>query len=162
VQRPGVVVRSDAHAFVQHHRTGIQAGIHLHDGNAGFRVAGEEGALDRRGAAPARQERRVDIECAVWRDVQERLGQEQAVRGDHQRVRACGAHALDLVLASQAGRLTYRNAVVEREAFHGARDRTQPAACGTVGLRQDQRDFMTCAREARQSPLGELGRAGED
>jgi hypothetical protein len=104
----------------------------------------------------------VDVQRAVWRHVQERLREEQAVSGDHQRVRACGAQALDLAIGLQAGRLTDGDAVVEREALHGARERAQAAACGTVRLRQDQRDFMTCAREARQSPLSELGRTGED
>jgi hypothetical protein len=33
---------------------------------------------------------------------------------------------------------------------------------GPVGLRQHRRDLVTGRRKARQSPLSELGRTGED
>ena len=54
------------------HRAGIEARIHLHDRDAGFAVSGEERALDRRRAAPARQQRGVDVERAVRRGVEQR------------------------------------------------------------------------------------------
>ena len=49
--------RAIATRLGQQHVAGVEAGVHLHDGDAGARVAGLDRALDRRGAAPARQQR---------------------------------------------------------------------------------------------------------
>jgi len=68
--------------------TGIQAAVHLHDGYAGERVAGKDGALNWRRAAPARQERGVDIDRAQPGHGEHRLGQDQSVGCDHQGIRA--------------------------------------------------------------------------
>ena len=42
-------------------------GVHLHDRDAGLGVAGLDGALDRRGSAPARQQARVDVQATARR-----------------------------------------------------------------------------------------------
>ena len=76
------------------HRPGIEPGLHLHDGDAGFGIAGQDRALDRRRAAPARQQRGVDVDAAEARHVEHRLRQDQAVGGDHHDVGADRAHAL--------------------------------------------------------------------
>jgi len=86
-ERPGELARGDFGAdgvfTPQQHGTGIEPGLHLHDAHAGHGIAGQDGALDGRRAAPARQERRVDVEAAVARHVEHRLGQQQAVGSDH-------------------------------------------------------------------------------
>ena len=46
-------------------------------------VAGHDGALDRRGPAPARQQRGMDVEAAMARRVQDGFGQDEAVGRDH-------------------------------------------------------------------------------
>jgi hypothetical protein len=38
----------------------------------------------------------------------------------------------------------------------------QAATRRTVGLRKNEGDVVACGHEARQSPLSELGRTGED
>ena len=66
MQRAGV--RSACrHGAPQQHGAGIEARIHEHDADAGFGVAGHDGAGDRRGAAPARQQRGVDVQAAAPR-----------------------------------------------------------------------------------------------
>ena len=49
-------------------------------------VAGQDRRLDRRRAAPARQQAGVDVEAASPRRVQHRLRQDQPVRRDHRRI----------------------------------------------------------------------------
>jgi hypothetical protein len=66
--------------FHRQHGAGVQAFFHLHDGHAGLRVAGLDGTVDRRSAAPARQQRAVDINAGF--DVEGALGQDQAVGCD--------------------------------------------------------------------------------
>jgi len=49
-----------------------------------------------------------------------------------------------------------------REAFDGTGYWSQASTGGSIGLRKDQDDLVPRRHEGRQSPLSELGRAGED
>jgi hypothetical protein len=69
------------------------------------RVAGEDGALDRRRAAPARQQRSVNIDGAEARQREHRLGQNQPVGRDHHGVGADRVEARLRLLIVQAGGL---------------------------------------------------------
>jgi len=68
-------------------RAGVEALLHAHDHHTGFRIARHDGALNRRGAPPARQERCVQIEAAEPRRSQDGLGQKHAIGHDD-----CGIH----------------------------------------------------------------------
>ena len=101
--------------------------------DAGLGVAGLDRALDRRRAAPARQQRGVDVEAAAARgSVQHPRRQDQAVGGDHQHVgRAPRAappapprHRRRTAVQAQPARLRHRQAVLEGERL----DRRRPAA----------------------------------
>ena len=61
-------------------RSGVEAFIHLHDHHAGLLVARHDRPLDRRGAAPARQERGVAVVGAEPRAVEDRLSAAAARR----------------------------------------------------------------------------------
>ena len=52
-------IRTDGYALRHRDRAGIETFFHFHHHHAGFAVAGDDGALDRRGTAPARQQRSV-------------------------------------------------------------------------------------------------------
>ena len=52
---------------LRQHRPGVQAGVHLHDGDAGLGVAVENRPLDRGGAAVIGQQRRVNIQTTEAR-----------------------------------------------------------------------------------------------
>ena len=54
--------------------------------HAGLRIACHDRALDRRGAAPARQQRAVQIEAAQPRRIQDRFRQDQPVGDDDRRI----------------------------------------------------------------------------
>ena len=51
---------------------GVEAVVHLHHHHAGLGIAGHDGAVDRRGAAPARQQRGVQVEAAERRRIENR------------------------------------------------------------------------------------------
>ena len=94
------------------------------------RVAGHDGALDGRGAAPARQQRGMAIVAAEPRALEDRLGQNQAVGDDHGDIGAESPKRLLLAsLFSDSGVST-----VDAELFGGALDRRrrqlQPAPSG--------------------------------
>ena len=81
-QGRGRVVGMNVHPFAEQDRTLVQPFAHLHDLDAGLAVAGHDGALDRRGAAPARQQRGVDVDAAEPRRLENGLGQDQAIGDD--------------------------------------------------------------------------------
>ena len=72
----------------QQHRAGVQPRVHAHDGDAGLGVAGQDRRLDRRRAAPARQQARMDVQAAPPGRRQHRRRQDQPVGGDHRGIRA--------------------------------------------------------------------------
>ena len=73
--------------------TGIHSGIELHDRHAGGFVAADDGPLDRRRAAQAGQQRRMDVHHATARQL-EQLGLENvAIRDHHPDVRLQVAQA---------------------------------------------------------------------
>jgi len=82
----GGLTRADVVNALEEHRAGIEPLVHLHDADAGARVACEKGALDRRRAAPSRQQRRMDVEAATLRDREHLRGKNEAVGRDHHHV----------------------------------------------------------------------------
>ena len=84
------LVRPDRPAADREHRAGVELLHHAHDRDAGLGVAGDHRAMDRRRAAPARQDRGVHVDHAEPRNRQQRVGQEPAVGGDDAEVRLQG------------------------------------------------------------------------
>ena len=113
-----VVVRPDVEGTLRGDRPGVELGDRPVDGDAGALVAGHERALDRRGAAPARQQRRVDVE--PQRAVEQRVRDQQPVRADDDGV---GAEVDRLV---QRRRLRHGDA----EPLARSPSRAAPPACG--------------------------------
>ncbi len=169
VQLAGGVVEPDRLAFDQQHVASVQAGVHLHDRDAGLGVAGLDRAVDRRGAAPARQQRAVDVQAAQSRQRQHPFGQDQAVGGHHQHVRACrvqrGAARRGLVrklaVQAQAARLRDRNAQVERQLLDRRRRQLHAAAGRAVGLGEHQRYVVAGGVDRGECHRSELGRPGK-
>jgi hypothetical protein len=73
-----------------------------------------------------------------------------------------GAYARQLGRAFQTLRLEHLDTATCSELLYGTCHRLKTATGGPVGLGQHQRDFVSCDDQARQRPLSELGRAGED
>ncbi len=78
---PGLVGRERDRALAED-RSGIQSGVHLHDGDAGFGISGADHGLNRSSAAPAREQRGMNVDRAVRRDVEHRLRQNLPEGGD--------------------------------------------------------------------------------
>jgi hypothetical protein len=73
-----------------------------------------------------------------------------------------GAQLVDNRGLAQALRLAHLQAALEREALHRARARTQAAAGGPVGLREDQGDVVTGLEQPDQAAFRESGSPRED
>ena len=135
------------------------------------RVAGLDRALDRRRAAPARQQRGMDVQAAQARQLEHPLRQDQAVgRDDHhvgpRRLQRASraARASSAYLPSSRRLRGWATAMpcCERELLDRRGLQLHAAAGRAVGLRQHQRRPRSRRRDAaRQRDGRELGRAGE-
>ena len=116
---------ADRHPLHGEDRAGVQRGLHLDDGDPGLPVAREQGALDRRGAAPARQQRGVQVDAAeTWR-LEDGFGQDQTVGGDHGEIRAQAGERLLLRRVPEGRRRAYREAELDGRLVHRRRPRLQ-------------------------------------
>ncbi|MNI18977.1 hypothetical protein D3C73_723980 [compost metagenome] len=170
VQLRGVSIGGNGHHALKQHVAGIQALIHLHDGHARLRVARFNGALNRRRAAPARQQAGVDVQATQARQVQHPLRQDQAIGGHHHHV---GRHLFQqraglggfvgiTAIQAQAARLGDGNAGVQRGLLDRAGRQLQATPGGTVGLGHHQGDLVTRGPQGVESDTGEFRRAGKN
>jgi hypothetical protein len=134
-----------------------------------LRVAGLDGAMDRRRAAPARQQRGVDVDAAAARQVEHGLRQDQAVGGHHQQIRRGGQQGLprgigvlgELAVRAQTAWLGDSQATVQRLLLDRRRLQLHAAPGGAVGLGQHQRHLVASVGQGGQRGAGELGCPGE-
>ncbi len=119
---------------------GVEALLDLHQAHPRLAVAGEEGPLDRRRAAPARQQREVEVD---HRHLGEHVGLDDLPEGDHDRqVDLGGEHVVDLV--------RHRDGELHRRRLDRAgRQRGAPAAA-LVDPRHHQRDLEAGVDECTQ------------
>jgi hypothetical protein len=166
VQAAGAVLRVDGDGAGQQHGTGIETGFHAHDGDAGLRVSSLDGAMDRRRAAPARQQRGVDVDAAAARQVEHGLRQDEAVSGHHHELgAACGAGGADRLMCCrilQALGLGHRDTVRQRHLLHGGGLQRHAAAGGTVGLGQHQYHLVTGGKNRFECARRKLWRTGKN
>ena len=170
VQRAGGVCAFDGEGFGEQHVAGVQAGIHLHDGDAGLRVARFNGAVNRRGAAPARQQRGVDIQATQPGRVKHPLRQDQPVGGHHHHVGICRFNGLArasgvfrvFAVQPQASGLGNGNGVALRPLLDGRGVQLHAAPGGPVGLGQHQRNVKTGGQQLGQGDTGEFGGTGKN
>ena len=106
MQGAGGIGLEDGHDMTCTHRTRVQAGFHLHDADAGLRIASLDGPLDGGCTAPARQQRGMDVQTAQPGQIQHRLRQQQAIGGHHHHVRLQGSQSGQCFLGFLVGGLT--------------------------------------------------------
>ncbi len=154
-QLPGGLVLADRHRGAGVDRPGVQPLLERHQADAGRRVAGQDGALDRRGASPAREQREVGVH---HREPLQDLGTHEPAEGDDDA--ELGAAVDDVARA-----LAHGDPALEREKLHrrGCWGATPPAAA--VGAADHQHDLVARpderaedrGRDLRGAEEGEAG-----
>ena len=131
------------------HRSGIERLDDPHDRDAGFAIAGDHRAMNRRGAAIARQQRRVHVDQADARRRQQPVRQDLAVGGHHADV---GVERREVASAnasrdSRSGCSTGRPAATRQRLDRAVGDLLS-AAARAIGLRDDagHRDGASASR----------------
>ena len=140
IDRPRVVLRRQREAALRGDRACIELLHRLVDRDADLLVAGEQRPLDRGRAAPARQQRRMDVQPEPL--LEQALRDQQAVRGDDRRL------TRKLQLRRRPVGLQHRDPELFGDELRRRR-RELPAAPGrAVGTRQQRRDVVS-----RSQPL---------
>ena len=164
MQRASGVPGGDGEFFDQQHVAGVQTRIHLHDGDTRLRVTGFNGAMNRCRAAPARQQRSVDIQTTEPGSVEHPLRQDQSVSGDHHRIGVCRFNRLArsggffrvFAIQAQAARLRHGDVVRFGPLLDSRGVQLQAATGRAVGLSEYQRDVKTGGMQLSQRHLGKF------
>ena len=142
---------------------GVQAGIHLHDGHAGFRVAVENRPLNGRGAAMPGEKRRVDVQAAKAREFEDGGRENLAVSGDDDEVGLKLPQLLDKRRLASPRRLQHGNGRCQRDGLDGRRLHFEVAALRFVGLGNDDDELKTrFAAERLKAGASQLGGSHEN
>ncbi len=152
-------VGSERGAFLQHDVTGVHPRVHQDDRYPRFGAAIGDRRLQRGRAAVQRQQRRMHVERAEPRNVEQSLRDDLAVRCDDERVRRERSRLVDERLEA-FGRIDAQ-AVRLRCALHRRRDEFVAAAGGPVRLRHDADDVVPL-RHPLEDRNGELARSEND
>ena len=153
---------ADLHRLDRIHRAAIESCCHPHQADAGLVVAGEYRGLDRRGAAPARQDGAVHVQTAVCRHVEHRLRQDKSIGGDDQYVGLQRFELGNRFGRLQRPRLQHRDIVFERQRLHRARHDLLAASGRPVGLGQYGHRCVARVDQRGQRSTRELRCAGEE
>src|SRR6266480_4569829 len=160
VERAAGVARGNGEPALQQHRARVQTRVHLHDGDAGLGLPGEEGSLDGCGSAPARQERGVDVDAPQGRQSEDLAWQDQSIGRDDQNLRLPGEKRCARGGARESVRLRERHARGKRRGLYRAGGEFAAAAPGQVRLRQDP-DEAVAGEQRREGGQREFWRAGK-
>ena len=143
-----------------------------HDAHPGLPVTGLDGALYGRGAAPARQQRGVNVQAAQGKKLQTPSGQDEAVSDHH--------HQFDPVLAkrfkrgfgllsflcmnaiqSQAFGLQDRQVMGQGQGFDTGGLELEATTSGAIGLGEDGDDLMACQQQGLKRLSSKFGCSGK-
>ena len=158
-ERAVVVLGLDRLGLHEADRPGVEPRREAHDRHPGLLVAGHDRPLDGRRPAPARQQRRMDVEDLEVR--QQRLLDERAEGAHDDDLRARRGHALARLGRVDRLRLPQLQAEVAGGARHRRRRELAPAPGGAVGPGDHQRRAVVALREALQD-RGREGRRAEE
>ena len=116
----GIVLKPDAQSAFQQHRTGVQAFLHGHHADAGFRITVENRPLNRGRPPPARQQRTVTVPTPQWRLFQH-LERQDLAEGHHHRCISLEGCQLRLAVRIflDPFRREHRQVEVQGLLFHG-------------------------------------------
>ena len=156
------IVFVNRHDFLEEDIARIHPFVHLHDGDPGLRIAGEDRTLNRSGPAVSREERGVNVDRAADRHVQERLRKNLAVGGHDDRFGVERAQAFDDGGIAKLFRLLDHEPTLERQFLDGGGSRNLSSTRGAIGLREHRDHSMPVLENGAQRRRRERRRAHEN
>jgi hypothetical protein len=132
--------RLDCDRRARINRAAIEARLHSHHADAGFKVASQNRMLNWGGTAPTRQQRCMQIDTRGARPREHPTWQQKAEGDDDDQVRRI-SEAREKVGVAQIRRLRDSQAERLRSLFDGRLGRPSAPARRPIRLRQDETDF---------------------
>ncbi len=117
--------------------------------------------LDRGGAAPAGQDRRMDVDASKTGPRQDGGRQDEPIRGHHEHVERDRQQGAARLFAAKRRRLDHGDAALLRERLDRRRLHGKPAPARAIGLRQHHRHRVIVVENGRQRERREGRSAGE-
>ena len=155
-------VPADRDALDEAERPGIEPFVHAHHANARLLIAGHDGALDRRRAAPARQERGMEVEAAERGKLEDRFRQYQAIGDDDRDIGRMAEKTLRRLFVAKGLRRQHLDAEPLRRELDGRRPFRHATAGRTRRARIGGDDLMARPDDGGERRNGKLRRAHED
>ena len=149
VERPGRVVRRDGGFALEQDRPGVDAGVGPEDGDAGARLAPDQLPGDGAPAAVARQQRRMEADRRVSRQLQQRLGYDLRDVRQHGQVGARARERLPRRARLERGELMHRDALPLGGRLH------RVDLVAAVWRTHHADHLVSRCHEPEQHPLGE-------
>src|SRR5579872_4853152 len=147
---------------LEQHGAGVEPRVDSHSGDAGSSFAVCDGPLDGCGTAILGQQRRVDIDDAARRDVDDRLRNDLAVAYDDHRVGTEGGNLVNNLRAADAFGLVDGKTEAKSGLLDGRCCAVLASAGGAVRLGVDGRDGVAGGREGFEGGHGEVGGAQKE
>lgn len=138
------LIRSNLNGTARQYRTGVETNIHLHNAHTRFRIAGFNGALDRRGTAPSGQQRCVHIQASQLRCLKNRCRQNQSIRNNDRRIQM---ECREIMLCFGGFKAFWRanlDTGIKGSCMHGARTFLLTAPSRPWRLSIDTDNIVTC------------------
>jgi hypothetical protein len=140
-------------------RSRVEAFRDAHDGDAGFAVARHDGAVDGGGAAPARQQRGVEIKGAVRRGLEDGARQNQPIGHDHGSIGTKRREALLLLGALEPRGGEHGQTRLLGNFMHRRLAQRHAPPGGARRLGVDRSHAVASFEDAVKRRYGEVGRA---
>ena len=151
----------DFDSLAGQHVAGIEALVHLHDGDARLGVAVQHRPLHG-GATPVfRQQGDVEVDAAIFRRFQHRSRQDAAVGHHHDELRSQRPDVLVLAAVPQGAGLKDGGAVGQRHLLHRGRGEHLLAAHGLVAPGVDRADVVARLIQGFQAVRRNIRRSHE-
>ncbi len=148
--------------FLQENISGIHAFIHQHQGDPGFPGTADQGPVDRCRTAQLRQQRRMQIETAPRRQLQQIGRQNPSVSDGNDQVRPQIGQGLLKLRGADFQRLQDRNTGCLRRLLDGRCLKMAVTALGPVRLADDGHDRPVMIDQSLQSRNREVRGSHED
>ena len=156
---PCCLIGRDGYRRPYQDRSCIQPLIHLHDAHPRFAIPGQYRPLDGCGAAPPRQQRRMNIEAAVRRNGQHGSREDEPVRRHDHHICLDVAESVDDRRIPQRSWLLYRQPKRERPLLDRRHQRLTSTSGWPVGLSKHQRNVMSGSDKGIKRRCSEAGRS---
>ena len=154
----GLII-SDRNCYLVYAVSCVKALCHLHDGHSGLFIPCQDRPLDRSRPSPLWKKRRMNIQAAVLRNIQNALRYDLSEGRDHDIIRLQFPENLYILFPADLLRLVYRDVMFKRQLFDRRGLKQSLSSLRAVRLREHSRHCVIGIDKRLQNALCKIGRS---